>query len=258
MADSNPIESGSVVIEIRDGIGQVEFYHPMSNSLPGKLLTELTQSINSLGGNDEVNVIVLKSRGEKAFCAGASFDELVSISDFEEGKKFFNGFANVINACRKCPKIIIGRIQGKAVGGGVGLASATDYCLATDRASVKLSELAVGIGPFVVGPAVERKVGLSAMSQLAINATEWQTAEWAREKGLYTEIYKSIEELDEAVEVLSTRLAKSNPEAMSALKRVFWRGTDDWDVLLKERAGISGKLVLSDFTKNAIAAFKAK
>ena len=258
MENNNPIDSGSVKIDISNGVGRIEFFHPMSNSLPGKLLSELTDGIRTLGENDDVNVIVLSSSGEKVFCAGASFEELASISHLEEGEKFFSGFANVINACRKCPKIIIGRIQGKAVGGGVGLASATDYCLATDKAAVKLSELAVGIGPFVVGPAVERKIGLSAMSQLAINATEWQTAIWAREKGLYTEIFESIEQLDEAVTVLTDRLSNSNPEALTALKKVFWRGTENWDELLKERAGISGRLVLSDFTRNAIAAFKAK
>ena len=213
---------------------------------------------DELGEKDEVNVIVLSSFGEKVFCAGASFDELASISDLQEGVRFFSGFANVINACRKSSKIIIGRVQGKAVGGGVGLASATDYCLATDKAAVKLSELAVGIGPFVVGPAVERKIGLSAMSQMALNATEWQSAKWAREKGLYTEIFESIEQLDEAVAALTAKLSASNPEALSALKKVFWKGTENWDELLKERAGISGRLVLSDFTRNAIAAFKAK
>ena len=258
MKNSNPIESGSVKTEISQGVGRIEFFHPMSNSLPGRLLGELTRAINELGDNDEVNVIVLSSHGDKVFCAGASFDELASISDLEEGVKFFSGFANVINACRKCPKLIIGRIQGKAVGGGVGLASATDYCMATDKAAVKLSELAVGIGPFVVGPAVERKIGLSAMSQLAINASEWQTAQWAREKGLYTEIFESIGQLDEAIDTLTQRLAGSNPEALTALKKVFWKGTENWDELLKERAGISGRLVLSDFTRNAIAAFKAK
>jgi methylglutaconyl-CoA hydratase len=230
----------------------------MSNSLPGYLLGELAQTINDLSANDEVKIIILGSAGDRTFCGGASFDELVSIEDFETGKQFFSGFANVINACRVSSKLIIGRVQGKAVGGGVGLASATDYCFATKYADVKLSELAVGIGPFVVGPAVARKIGNAAMSQLAINATEWQNAQWAKEKGLYADVYDTIEEMDEAIEQLANRLAKSNPEAMSMLKRIFWEGTENWDVLLIERAAMSGKLVLSDFTKNAIAAFKAK
>jgi len=195
---------------------------------------------------------------EKAFCAGASFDELIAINDFETGKKFFSGFAHVINALRTCGKLVIGRVQNKAVGGGVGLASSVDYCFATSKASVKLSELAVGIGPFVVGPAVERKVGLSAMSQLAINATEWQSAQWAKEKGLYTEIFEAEEEMDKAINVLAERLAASNPEAMAELKNIFWQGTENWNTLLTERAGISGKLVLSDFTRNAINKFKGK
>ena len=249
---------GSVEYTINHHIATIEFGHPLSNSLPGKILGKIAETITELGNNVEVRVIVLKSTGEKAFCAGASFDELISIQDFETGKQFFSGFAKVINACRTCPKFIIGRVQGKAVGGGVGIASAVDYCLATKHAEVKLSELAVGIGPFVVGPAVERKIGLSAMSELAINATEWRSAKWAKQKGLYSEIFDSIEELDAEVEKLANKLAQSNPEAMSMLKKVFWEGTDHWGQLLSERAGMSGKLVLSEFTVNAINSFKTK
>jgi len=254
---STIIDQGSVEFTINsEGIGTITFGHPMSNSLPGKILQKLADTITQLGEDETVKVIVLQSEGEKAFCAGASFDELISITDLETGKKFFSGFANVINAARKCPKFIIGRVQGKAVGGGVGLASAVDYCYATKFADVKLSELAVGIGPFVVGPAVERKMGLSAMSQLAINATEWRSADWAYKRGLYAAIFDSIEEMDKEINLLATRLAKSNPEAMRMLKEVFWQGTEHWDSLLMERAGMSGTLVLSDFTINAINSFK--
>lgn len=252
------VEQGTVNTTFENGLATIEFFHPLSNSLPGKVLAALAQSITDAGNNNEVTIILLKSSGDRAFCAGASFDELISINDLETGKKFFSGFANVINACRKCPKLIIGRVQGKAVGGGVGLASAVDYCFATKFASVKLSELAVGIGPFVVGPAVERKIGTSAMSQLAIDATEWQTADWAKQKGLYAEVFESIEEMDEAINALTNKLLASNPEAMALLKKIFWQGTDNWDELLSERAAMSGKLVLSDFTRNAINKFKSK
>ena len=256
---SDAINLGSVVYTINEnGIGTIEFGHPMSNSLPGKILRKLADTITLLGNNDEVKVIVLRSMGEKAFCAGASFDELISIKDLETGKDFFSGFAGVINACRKAPKFIIGRVQGKAVGGGVGVASAVDYCLATRYADVKLSELAVGIGPFVVGPAVERKIGLSAMSELAINATEWRSADWAKKKGLYTDVFDTAEDMDSEIDRLALRLAKSNPEAMRMLKEVFWQGTEHWDTLLAERAEMSGTLVLSEFTVNAINAFKTK
>lgn len=254
----NPIDQGGVNVSIENKIASIEFHHPLSNSLPGKVLQKLANTITEVGTNDAVTVIILKSAGERAFCAGASFDELISIDNLETGKVFFSGFANVINAARKCPKIIIGRVQGKAVGGGVGMASAVDYCMATKFASVKLSELAVGIGPFVVGPAVERKIGMSAMSQLAIDATEWQTAQWAKEKGLYTEVFNSIDQMDEGIAKLANTLANSNPEAMQMLKKVFWQGTENWDDLLLERAAMSGKLVLSDFTRNAINKFKNK
>ena len=258
MSTADAVNQGSVEFEINEGIATVTFGHPLSNSLPGKILKKLADTITELGKNDDAKVIVLKSQGDRAFCAGASFDELISIKDIDTGKKFFMGFANVINACRKCPKFIIGRVQGKAVGGGVGLASAVDYCYATQHSAVKLSELAIGIGPFVVGPAVQRKIGVSGMSQLAINATEWRGAKWAREKGLYADIFETVEEMDADIEIIAKKLANSNPEAMRLLKQTFWKGTEDWDKLLEERAAMSGELVLSDFTVNAINAFKSK
>jgi methylglutaconyl-CoA hydratase len=244
--------------DIQNGIGTITFFHPQSNSMPGTQLRNLAAEIESLGKNNTVKVIVLKSEGEKAFCAGASFDELISIKDIETGLHFFSGFAMVINAMRKTPKFIIARVQGKAVGGGVGIAASADYTIAHESAAIKLSELAVGIGPFVVGPAVERKVGTSAFCQLTINASEWQSAQWAREKGLYTELFASLQELDLKVTSLAEKLSHSNPEAMQMLKKVMWEGTEAWDTLLLERAGMSGKLVLSDFTVKAIEAFKKK
>ena len=251
-------DKGTVEISINNEIGTITFGHPQSNSLPGALLQLLANTITDLSKEASVKVIILQSLGDKTFCAGASFDELVAISDLETGKTFFSGFANVINACRKSSKLIIGRIQGKAVGGGVGIASAVDYCFATTNAAVKLSELAVGIGPFVVGPAVQRKIGLSAMSELAINATSWRSAEWAMQKGLYNEIYETSSEMDTAIQSLALKLSNSNPAAMQELKEVFWEGTEDWDTLLVSRASISGKLVLSDFTREAISTFKSR
>lgn len=252
------IDQGHVHTLVSNGIATISFFHPQSNSLPGAVLRKLADEITTAGNNPEARVIVLQSEGEKAFCAGASFDELISIKDLETGTHFFSGFALVINAIRKVPKFVLARVQGKAVGGGVGLAAAADYTLATTNASVKLSELAVGIGPFVVGPAVERKIGTSAFTNLAINAGEWRDANWATAHGLYTDLYNTIPELDAAVQALAGRLAQSNPEAMAMLKKVFWEGTEHWDALLLERAGMSGKLVLSEFTVKAINSFKAK
>lgn len=249
---------GTVNTHIASGVATIAFSHPAQNSLPGHQLARLAAAIEEAGKDPAVKVVVLQSGGDRTFCAGASFDELAAIEDFETGKRFFMGFANVINAMRKCPKIVIGRVQGKCVGGGVGLAAATDYCVATQYASIRLSEVAVGIGPFVVGPAVERKVGLSAMSQLAINPAEWQTAEWAKQKGLFTDVFDSIEQMDAYIAHFTAKLAGYNPEALAGLKRIFWEGYEHWDTLLEERAAASGRLVLSDFTKNAIAAFKQK
>lgn len=244
--------------EHHQGITTIEFFHPQSNSLPGKILKELAAAITHAGEDPDTNVIILRSAGEKAFCAGASFDELTQITNEKEGLQFFSGFAHVINAMRLCPKFIIGRIQGKCVGGGVGLAAAVDYAIATEAAEVKLSELAVGIGPFVVGPAVERKIGTGSFSALAIDATSFRNAEWAKRKGLFAEVHEDISSMDEAIRHLANNLSHSSAEAMAEMKKIFWKGTEHWDTLLTERAKISGRLVLSEFTKNAISRFKSK
>lgn len=253
---SKDLINGYVNVETHKGITTIEFFHPQSNSLPHRILVDLATEIHDAGADNETKVIILRSAGEKAFCAGASFDELTKIENEKRGFEFFSGFANVINAMRRCPKFIIGRIHGKCVGGGVGLVAAVDYAIATEGAEIKLSELAVGIGPFVVGPAVQRKIGLSSFSQLAIDATMWRNADWARRKGLYSELHSSVENMDESIRRLSNQLAHSSPEAMAEMKKIFWQGTEDWDDLLCKRAEISGRLVLSHFTKEAIAKFK--
>ncbi|WP_299619007.1 enoyl-CoA hydratase/isomerase family protein [uncultured Tenacibaculum sp.] len=248
--------NGSLYTHIENKIATIEFGHPASNSFPSELLDRLTKELNSLSDNDEVNIIVLKSEGERAFCAGASFDELVAIDNLEDGKKFFSGFANVINAIRTCSKLVIGRVQGKVVGGGVGLAAACDYVLATEAASIKLSEFTIGIGPFVIAPAVERKVGVSGLAELTLDATSWKNAYWAKDKGLYAKVFDSLSELDKEVELLAEKLASYNPDALFEMKKILWEGTENWGELLIERAKITGRLVLSEFTKNALAKFK--
>src|ERR1700712_5583097 len=247
--------NGNITAAVHDGISTISFFHPAQNSLPSALLDKLCSEINKAGADPQVRVIVLKSEGDRTFCAGASFEELVQIKDKEAGAEFFSGFARVINACRKSSKIIIARIQGKAVGGGVGLAAAADYCLATEAASIKLSELAIGIGPFVISPAVIRKIGLPAFSQLTIRAVDFQTAQWAMEKGLYNEVYPDIKSLDESLDALTQKLASYHPEALVGLKQILWEGTENWDELLTERAAISGELVLSEFTQHALKGF---
>ena len=242
--------------DLNNGIATISFYHPEQNSLPSDLLSKLAETIESAGKNEKIKVVILKSEGDKTFCAGASFQELCAINDEETGALFFSGFANVINVIRKCPKIIIGRIQGKAVGGGVGIAAASDYCLASKFASIKLSELTIGIGPFVVAPAIERKIGLASFSQLSLDSTSFYSAEWAQNKGLYSSVHENNDELDKAVFELAQNLANYNPEALTALKKILWKDTENWDELLQERAIISGKLVLSPFTKEALKRFR--
>ncbi len=243
---------GTVSTHIQNHIATITFAHPSHNSMPGYQLAELTSQIKKAGEAQDVHVIVLQSGGDRTFCAGASFDELMTIKNSEDGKKFFLGFANVINAIRKCPKVVIGRVQGKAIGGGVGIAAAVDYCIATHYATVKLSELALGIGPFVVGPVIERKIGLSAFSQLALNATEWQTAAWAKEKGLYHDVFDTVEQLDAYVRHFAEKLSNSSPSALQALKKILWHDTQHWDELLDERAAISGRLVITEAAQQAI------
>ncbi|KJD32650.1 enoyl-CoA hydratase [Tamlana sedimentorum] len=244
-----------VSFNIKNKVGYIEFFHPNHNAMPSEVLQKLQHTIVDAETSD-AKVLVLKSGGDRTFCAGASFNELIAINNEATGKTFFSGFANVINAMRKSSKLIIGRVQGKAVGGGVGLAAATDYCLATKYASIKLSELSIGIGPFVIEPAVTRKIGVSKMSQMTLNAEAFYTAEWAKTNGLFAEICETTEALDETVTLLAEKLADYNPEALQEMKKVIWKNTDDWDNLLTERAKISGKLVLSDFTKETLKRFK--
>ena len=248
--------SGSLTTTIQDKIATVQFSHPASNTFPRQLLDAVTNALNELSKNDAVSVIILRSEGQGAFCAGASFDELLAVSNLAEGTTFFSGFANLINAMRNCSKIIVGRIHGKAVGGGVGIAAACDYAFATTNAAIKLSELAIGIGPFVIEPAVSRKIGKTAMTQMTLAAHEWKTAEWARDKGLYAKVLPDQTELDNDLANFTTKLASYNPEALQQMKKIIWEGTSDWDALLLERAAISGELVLSEFTKNALNQFK--
>ena len=249
---------GSIKTIIINKIATLSFAHPASNSFPRQLLNQLTLQINDLSNNTDINVIVLKSEGQGAFCAGASFDELLAITTFEEGKEFFSGFAHLINAMRLCNKIIVGRIQGKAVGGGVGIIAACDYAFALDSSAIKLSEIAIGIGPFVIEPALSRKIGNIAMSQLALTPQDWKTAQWAKQKGLYTEIFDTIETVDMNLNTFVNNLASYNPEALIEMKRIFWKETAYWNELLIERAQISGKLVLFDYTKKALQDFKKK
>ncbi|WP_338407362.1 enoyl-CoA hydratase/isomerase family protein [uncultured Flavobacterium sp.] len=253
MTNQNP--NGILVTTITNKVATLEFGHPASNSFPSDLLDRLTNELNSLSHNPEVLVIVLKSSGSGAFCAGASFDELKAILNLEEATKFFSGFANVLNAMRRCSKIIIGRIHGKAVGGGVGIAAACDYALATSGSNIKLSELAIGIGPFVIEPAIIRKIGKSALTEMTLE-TEWKSASWANKKGLYAKVFETTAELDIETSAFANKLAHYNPEALTQMKKMFWEGTDNWNTLLYERAEVSGKLLLSDFSKTALGQFK--
>lgn len=238
-----------VTLTVENNVGTIEFFHPSHNALPSSLLNKLVEAFSIASNDDTIKVVVLKSGGDRTFCAGANFHELQQISNEDEGTKFFSGFANVINAMRKCSKITIGRIQGKAVGGGVGLAAATDYCLASKYASVKLSELNIGIGPFVIEPVVSRKIGLNGFTQLTLKPDTFFNSKWADDKGLFQNVFESTEELDEAVTILASKLCSYNYEALQQLKSVLWKNTDDWDDLLIERAKLSGKLILSDQAK---------
>lgn len=251
-------DDGYVKTQSQDGIATIEFFHPQGNSLPSRILRELAHAIHEEGKNDETNVIVLQSAGDRTFCSGASFKELAAITNEEEGLAFFSGFANVINAMRKAPKFIIARVQGKCVGGGVGIVAAADYAIAAEGADIKLSELSLGIGPFVVGPAVERKVGLPSFTELTIDSTTWRSAEWAWRKGLFAELHSDSASMDNAIARLAKTLAGNNPEAMKELKKIFWKGTEDWDELLIERAAISGRLILSGHSKKFIDNYNKK
>jgi len=236
---------------VSDGVADVCFGHPKSNSLPSSVLRGLADEISAAGTRDDVRVVVLRSYGTGAFCAGASFTELSAIHDAAAGKEFFLGFARVILAMTRCPKPIITRVQGKVVGGGVGIVAASDYAMAVTHASLRLSELAIGIGPFVVGPAIERRIGPGAFEAMALDAA-WRDASWAERHGLYARVLDDVAALDAAVTEFVGTLAAMNPDAVARIKRIASDGTEQWPRLLEERAAMSGTLVLSEFAKKAI------
>ena len=249
--------SGTIYTHIDHYIATITFSHPKGNTLPGDLLQKLVDTFNRLDKDESVKLIVLQSEGEKSFCAGAYFNELLEVNDLDSGKVFFEGFANLINAMRKCRKLVIGRIQGKTVGGGVGIIAACDYAFSTEASDIKLSELSIGLGPFVIAPALVRKMGVTAFSELSLEAKSWKTAYWAQKNGLFNKVYENIREMDEGIDILTHQLSQYNPEALLEMKKLFWEGTEDWDELLAQRAAVSGKLALSEFTKKALAAFKS-
>lgn len=249
-------ENGSLYTKINGNVATVTFGHPASNSFIAEMLDRLTEELKKLSENENVSIVILRSEGDRAFCAGASFDELMAVSNMDEGKVFFNGFAKVINAMRTCKKVIVGRVQGKSVGGGVGLIAACDYVFASVNAAVRLSELTIGIAPLVIAPAVERKIGLAGLSELSMAPTEWKNAYWAQEKGLYAKVFDSLKEMDKELDFFVLKLSSYNPEALRDWKKILWEGTAHWNTLLAERAAITGKLVLSEFTKNALTKFK--
>ncbi len=244
-----------VKLEVANGVGIITFFHPSSNAMPGALLKQLADTIKQAGADENIKVIVLQSEG-KTFCAGASFQELMALQDFEPAVQFFMGFANVINTMREIPKFIIAKVQGKAVGGGVGLIAAADYAMATDAAAIKLSELSIGIGPYVIAPAVKRKIGVAAFSELSINATAWHTAFWAREKGLFGKVFENVDRMNDETEILAGKLSKYDVNATKLLKQEIWRGTEHWPELLQEQARKTARLVLQDFTKDYLQKYK--
>lgn len=251
-------QNGSLYTKIENQIATIEFGHPNANSFPLELLERLAKEFDLLSDNESVSLIILKSEGDKAFCAGASFDELLAIENEAEGVRFFQGFANLFLAIRRCKKLIVGRVQGKTVGGGVGLVAALDYVFAVEAASIKLSELSLGIGPFVIAPVILRKAGQATLNELFMAPDQWKNAYWAQQKGLFARVFENAKEMDEAISHFAERLLQSNPEALSHMKRITWQHTEHWEQELLDNAVISGKLVLSQQTKSMLEKFKNK
>lgn len=251
------IAGGDVTVTVSDGIGTIHFGHPKGNSLPGALLRRLAEAITWVGRDPAARVIVLRSDGAGPFCAGASFDELIEIQDERAGEEFFSGFARVILAMIRAPKFVLVRVHGKTAGGGVGIAAAGDYTFAVRGASAKLSELAVGIGPFVVGPVIERRIGRGPYAAMSVD-TDWRDAAWGERHALYARVCDDVATMDASINALAGTLAGSNPDAMALMKQVFWAGTEEWDTLLADRARMSGRLVLSEFTRKAIGKFRGQ
>jgi methylglutaconyl-CoA hydratase len=235
--------------EIKEHCAVIEFYHPAHNSMSMKLLKSMAELFDDLNDVKDIKCILLTSAGKGSFCAGANFEELKSIKNESEGLHFFSGFGNVINSMRRCTKLVIGRIHGKAVGGGVGLISACDIAFGTVNTSIRLSELAIGIGPFVIAPAVIRKTGIAAFSDLSFNPLEWKSADWAQNHGLFSKVFENTEGLDDHIKSYVDCISSFSIDAIAENKKLLWEGTENWHQLLLDRAAISGKLILNSDLK---------
>ncbi len=251
------MNKGFVNQEIKNNISEITFGTQKSNSLPGEILELLAETILESGKDQSVKAILLKSEGEKAFCAGASFDELLEIEELEKSKIFFGGFAKVLNAMRSCGKLVIVRVQGKTTGGGVGIACAADYCFATKDSAMALTELNLGIGPFVIGPFVERKVGKSAYSAMSIDA-DFRSADWCEKHDVYHSVSENISEMDEEIKAFMEKLSTRSSEALALIKKVSWEGTEHFAQLMPERILMSASLILEDSAKENIGKIKER
>lgn len=251
------MDNGFVTQELKNNIAEITFGTPKSNALPGEILEKLAQTIIESGKDENVKAILLKSEGEKAFCAGASFDELLEIEELEKSKIFFGGFAKVLNAMRNCGKLVVVRVQGKTTGGGVGIACAADYCFATKDAAMALTELNLGIGPFVIGPYVERKIGKSAYGAMSIDA-DFRSADWCEKHDVYHSVSENIQEMDEKIAAFMNKLSERSAEALALIKKVSWEGSEHFDQLMPERILMSASLILEDSAKKNIELIKEK
>ncbi len=251
------MNNGFVTSEIKNNISEITFGTPKSNSLPGEILEKLAQTILECGKDQNVKAILLQSEGEKSFCAGASFDELLEIEELEKSKIFFGGFAKVLNAMRSCGKLVIVRVQGKTTGGGVGIACAADYCFGTTDSALALTELNLGIGPFVIGPFVERKIGKSAYSAMSIDA-DFRSAEWCERHDIYQSVSENIPEMDSKIEKFLEVLSNRSSDALALIKKVSWEGTEHFDQLMPERILMSASLILEDSAKENIGKIKER
>lgn len=251
------MNNGFVTQELKNNISEITFGTPKSNSLPGEILEKLAQTILESGKDENVKAILLKSEGEKAFCAGASFDELLEIEELEKSKIFFGGFAKVLNAMRNCGKLVVVRVQGKTTGGGVGIACAADYCFATKDSAMALTELNLGIGPFVIGPYVERKIGKSAYGAMSIDA-DFRSANWCEKHDVYHSVSENIQEMDEKIAAFMNKLSERSADALALIKKVSWEGSEHFDQLMPERILMSASLILEDSAKKNIELIKER
>jgi methylglutaconyl-CoA hydratase len=204
-----------------DGVVTVTLDRPdVRNALSAGLITELTRCMREIAGREDVRAVILTGEGD-SFCAGADIGYMRQTASFsyEENLEDAGRLAALFESIAECPKPVVARIKGAAIGGGVGLVAAADVSVAEEGTIFAFSEVRLGISPATIAPFVLRKIGHSHARSLFLTGERFG-AERAREIGLVHEVAPEGE-LDEVVQKKIGQITSGGPESLASTKRLL-------------------------------------